>query len=241
METVSIQTTQNIAINYKLAGLGDRILAFVLDTLIIIAYVLVAMYIFRLGSTQVQMPTALEVLIGIGAYLYFLISEVTLDGQTLGKKALKIRVVKLDGSKPSFGAYLLRWIMLPIDYSMTGGVAMVSIILTKRGQRIGDLLAGTTVVKVKRVDTTLLKNKLVMKQVDDDYQPVFPEAVKLDDNDIRLIHKAIAAFRQHSQREPVEMLRQKIEEKIQVKSDLPDIKFLFTLAKDYAHYSGRGL
>ncbi len=237
MDTVSVNSTQNIAIDFQLAGLFQRIGAFLIDSLVIAAFYLLVYLV--IGSAEVNPPTWFWVIIGLISYLYFLVSEAFFNGQTIGKRALDIRVLKLDGSAPTLSAYLLRWIMVPIDYGMYGSVAMILVIFTKNGQRLGDLLAGTTVVKIKKVDAALLKNKSVMKQVDENYEPTFPDATKLDDNDIRLIHASIAAFRNRSQRKPSELLKEKLEAKMQVKSELPPVKFLHTVAKDYAWYSSR--
>lgn len=241
METVSIQTTQNITISYKLAGVTQRIGGFLLDAAIITCFFIVMMLLNTQITGSDTPSVAFSVITGIIAYLYFLLFEILMDGQTPGKKIVGIRVVKLDGSKPSMGAYILRWIMIPVDFSLSGGIAIALIIFTKKGQRLGDLLAGTTVVQVRRVDTTLLKNKMVMDQVEEDYHPTFPDAINLNDQDVKLIHQAITAFRVHSQRKPVTLLKQKMEEKLQIKSDLPPIQFLFTLAKDYTYYSHREL
>ncbi len=238
METVSIQTTQNIEINYKLAGIAHRLWAFFLDVVIIICYTIVVNLLLSSLDGFGSESFSVSIIIGLSIYLYFLLFEVFMDGQTLGKKVAKIRVVKLDGSKPSLSAYILRWIMIPVDFMFSGGgIAILSIIFTKNGQRLGDLLAGTTVVQVKQVDPTLLRNKIVLEQIGDDYIPTFPEAIKLGSRDVELIHEAIIAFRVHSQRRPVELLKQKMEDKLQITSDLPPIKFLFTLAKDYSYYA----
>lgn len=236
METVTIQTTQNIEINYKLAGIAHRLYAFFLDTIIIFCYGIVMNFVFyTVFEFDSMMGT---ILIGLSIYLYFLLFEVFMDGQTLGKKVAKIRVVKLDGTTPTLSAYLLRWIMIPVDFMFSGGgVAILMIIFTKNGQRLGDLLAGTTVIQVNNEDPTLIRNKMVLEQIDENYIPTFPEAIKLGSRDVELIHEAIVAFRVHSQRRPVELLKQKMEDKLQVKSDLPPIKFLFTLAKDYSFYA----
>lgn len=238
MDTVHINTTQNINIQYKMAGVFQRILAYLLDSIFMGAFSLIMILIvFNSGDDTLQI---FVIAVFILDYLYFLICETLMNGQTFGKRILNIRVVKLDGSKPTLSAYILRWIMLPIDVFITsGGIAVVLIAFTKNGQRIGDILAGTTVIKTNVQNSTLAINRQVIKQVDETYTPVYPDAVKLNDRDIRLIHRSIEAFRLNSQRRPVEALKEKLEEKIQVKSDLPPIKFLHTLVKDYNYYAAR--
>lgn len=238
METVSVGTTQNISINYTMAGLFERIMAFLVDVIIVIAYGFT--YSLILGSVFNEPPLSILIIGGIVAYLYFLVAEIFMDGQTIGKRSQNLKVVKLDGSKPGISAYLLRWVMLPIDLSLGGGIAIVLIIFTRHGQRLGDLLAGTTVVKLRKNDFTLKRKRQLMDQVDESYEPVFTEAARMSDADLRLIQRAIAAFRNSGARQPMELLKTRMEEKLEVKSDMPPIKFLHTLTKDYTYFATRG-
>ncbi|MDZ7848227.1 MAG: RDD family protein [Owenweeksia sp.] len=237
METVSINTTQNISLNFRMAGLIDRILAFLLDMLIILAYMLVMLMITE--ATAIGSSTAFWTVNAILLWLYFLLAEVLMDGQTIGKKALRIKVVKLDGSKPSLSAYILRWIMIPVDFTLYGSIAMALIIFTKNSQRLGDLLGGTTVVKLKKTDHTLMQKKSAFAQVNDNYEPQFAAAADLNAQEVALINQAINAFRKNGQREPVNRLKARMEEKLNLQSDMPPIKFLHTLSKDHHYYASR--
>ncbi len=237
METVNIGTTQNVTISYQLAGLMERIVAFLIDIAVLLAYVLI--FFLVMGTIFNDIPTAVAIVGSLLANQYFLLTEIFMDGQTIGKRAQNLKVAKLDGSKPGVGAYLLRWIMIPIDFSLGGGIAIVMIIFTRNAQRLGDLLAGTTVVKLRKKDFTLKRSRQLLNQIDENYQPVFADAIKMNDSDVRLIRHAIHAFRENGNRKPVELLKTKMEEKLQVKSDLPPIKFLHTLTKDYNHFAAR--
>lgn len=64
-----------------------------------------------------------------------------------GKNLMNIRVVKADGSTPGISSYLLRWLLFPIDSLLTGGFGLLVVLLTKNSQRMGDLAAGTMVIK----------------------------------------------------------------------------------------------
>lgn len=233
MQAVSIQTSQNIQLEYPLAGIGDRILAFVLDAIIIISFFFITSV--TLAATGISMSVAMNVMLSIVAYLYRLISEVFFNGQTVGKKALSIKVVKLDGSVPSFGAYFLRWLMEPIDFFIVG-LGVVFIILTKNGQRVGDLLAGTTVVKIKKITATNVRNKIIMETVDENYVPKIPEAAQLADNEIRLIKDALSVFRDGAKEKPLLLIEEKLKEKYNIQSDMPTVKFMYTLLRDHTYY-----
>lgn len=69
----------------------------------------------------------------------------------LWQKLINIRVVKVDGSTPSIGSYLLRWLLFPIDGPITSGLGLLVVLLNKNNQRLGDLAAGTMVIKEKTI------------------------------------------------------------------------------------------
>ena len=236
MQAVSVQTTQNIQLDYPLAGLGDRLLAFFIDLAIILGYVFFATLIFsELLSFE---SIAISTLIFIPAFIYRLLAEIFFNGQTVGKTALNIKVIKLDGSTPSVGAYILRWLLEPVDFLITG-VAVVVIILTQNGQRFGDLLAGTTVIKMKKISTTNVRNKIVMKTVDESYEPVFQEAAHLSDQEIKLIKSALEAFREDAAKRPINLLESKMKAKYSIQSELTTVEFLYTLIRDHTYFVSR--
>lgn len=232
MQAVSIQTTQNIQLEYPLAGIGDRLLAFAIDLCIMIGFYLVTTFTVRLVGGG---GLAMNMLLVVIAYLYRLLSEVFMNGQTVGKMALKIKVVKLDGSTPSFAAYFLRWLLEFIDFLIVG-LGVVFIILSKKGQRVGDLLAGTTVIKIKKITATNIQNKVLMDKVDDDYEPQIFEAANITDVEVRLIKDALRAFKNDATKKPIALVEKKIKEKYNIQSELPTVKFLYTLLRDHTYY-----
>ena len=236
MQAVSVQTTQNINLEFPLADVGSRLLAFLIDLVIMISFIFLVVAFF--GIFQVDPPNWMVLIFVIVAYLYRFFSELLWNGQTVGKNLLKIKVVKLDGSQPSVAAYFLRWLVEPIDFFLVG-MAVILILLTKNGQRAGDLLAGTTVIKVKRVTATNVRNKMIMKQVDEDYEPTYPQAANISDADIRIIKDGIKAFREDAAKQAVQILEAKLKEKYQIESDKPTVDFLYTLLRDHTYYVAR--
>lgn len=233
MQGVSIQTSQNIALNYDLAGIGERLLAFLIDLFIILGLILGLFFLLQIANAGSDiLRNTLFFLIGYG---YRLFSEVYFNGQTVGKMALQIKVVKLDGSSPSFAAYFLRWLMEIIDFVIIG-LAVVFIILTKKGQRIGDLLAGTTVVKIRKISVTNVQNKVLMDKVDENYEPTFFEASHLSDSEIRLIKSALKTYKDNAVKKPALTIEEKLKEKYQIKSEMGTVKFLYTLLRDHVYY-----
>lgn len=233
MQAVNIRTTQNVQLEYPLAGVAERLLAFVIDAIIMGSFYFVLLLL--LGSFNQELPLTMSLILGIIAYLYRFLMELLFNGQTIGKMALNLKVVKLDGSTPSVAAYLLRWLLEPIDFGVSG-LAVLLIILTRNGQRLGDLLGGTTVVKVKRVSANQIQQKTVIANVEDDYEPTFPDAASLTDHELRLIKAALNAYRDDAKPKPMRLLETKIKEKYQIESELPTIKFLYTLIRDHAYY-----
>lgn len=233
MQAVSIQTSQNIQLEYPLAGIADRILAFVIDLTIIISFFLITNLILQ--YTGLSMGIAMNTILAIVAYLYRLVSEVYFNGQTVGKLTLNIKVVKMDGSVPSFAAYFLRWLMEPIDFLIVG-LGIVFIILSKNGQRIGDILAGTTVVKIKKISATNVRNKVIMNSVDENYEPKIPEAAQLTDAEVRLIKEALAHFRDGAKVKPLQLIEEKIKAKYNITTDMTTVKFMYTLLRDHTYY-----
>ena len=107
MEYVRIDTTQNVAIDYEIASLGERILAYLVDLLVFVAYGITWLTIMSGIQDYISFADALIWIILLPLFFYDLLCEVVMNGQSFGKKAMKIKVVKLDGSEPTFGSYLL--------------------------------------------------------------------------------------------------------------------------------------
>jgi hypothetical protein len=142
--------------------------------------------------------------------------------------------VKLDGSSPGIGSYLLRWILRPIDISLfSGGIAILSIAITRHNQRLGDLAAGTTVVK------TDVRQDFPVFAVEENYTPSFPEVVSLSDADIEVIQRVLKVYRDSGNQQPVLVTVEKMKDVLQVESELPPLQFLYTLVKDYKYLTAQ--
>ena len=187
MQTIRIQTTQMIELEYELAGVGDRMAAYILDVLIYAAYGLLVAFlndnISFIKGWWTMLITALPIL------SYQLLCEVFLNGQSIGKRMRQIRVISLDGAQPSLGQYLLRWLFRIVDDMLsTGVVAVVTISVSNQAQRVGDMVAGTTVVRTRpRIG---LQDTLFM-DTDDRHEPAFPRVVELNDQDVTLLKEVI--------------------------------------------------
>lgn len=187
MQSITVQTSQNIEIEYDLAGVGDRLVAYLIDFLIYAAYFIILLLIFQyVGKSDgfyYQLVATIPIL------LYQLLCEILLNGQSIGKRVKNIRVISLNGNQPHIGQYLIRWMFRIVDTMMSSGlVAILSIALSAKGQRLGDILAGTTVVRTSR--KTYIDDTLFM-ETEEDYIVKYPESINLSDQDITLLKEVL--------------------------------------------------
>ncbi|MBT8264498.1 MAG: RDD family protein [Muriicola sp.] len=230
MQSVNIQTAQNVNISYEAASVGDRIIAFLIDAIVRIMYSLgIVEILSRIG---IDNSTAILLIVLLPSFLYYLWMEIFFNGQSLGKMALNLKVVMLDGTQPTIGAYLIRWLIRIIDITLfTGGVAVLTIIINGKGQRIGDIAASTTVVKLQ--GKVSVKRHELLKKMPESYQVTFDNAAQLTDTDVAVILEALNTYKVYANRTPVETVAQKVKNLLEIESDLPSVKFLYTIVRDY--------
>ena len=193
MSNFNIETTQNVNIEFRLADVSDRIMSYLLDLFIIISYCIV-MLLMLIPFYDGYHWTVL--LFFTPAVFYDLLCELFLNGQSFGKMILKLRVVKTDGTELSFGACLLRWIFRIIDIGLTNGlVAAVMIMVNNKGQRVGDIAAKTTVLKLNPQQGI---NKTAYMEVEEGYKPMYPEVERLSERDMQAIKEVLTIIRKPS-------------------------------------------
>ncbi|WP_053992320.1 RDD family protein [Mangrovimonas sp. TPBH4] len=235
MEKFQIETAQNVGIHQNVAGIGDRILAYLLDSLVVGCYIILSFML--LGALDLGMGDqwALYLLITLPAFLYYLLLEAFWNGQTIGKSALKIRVVKLDGSKPTFANYFVRWILRIIDVSLSsGGVAILTILFKGNGQRLGDMAAGTTVISEKDLVSV---NDMVLKDLPTDYVPTYAQVTLFKDSDMQTIKGLYQDAKRNGQHNVIVMLHDQIVKVIGIEPKEKPIDFVDTVIKDYNYYT----
>ncbi|MGC1203929.1 MAG: RDD family protein [Flavobacteriaceae bacterium] len=245
MVELQINTTQNVNINFTAASVGERILAYGIDWIIKIAYIIVVYQLvfnlFRVDALIADMDNWSKIAIYISFYLpvvlYTLIFETLLDGQTPGKRILKIKVVKIDGYQASLADFLIRWFFRIVDLNMMSGVvALIAIITSSKNQRLGDMTAGTSVIALKNkvnISHTILEN------LKEDYKPTYPNVIKLSDNDARIIKDTFTTARASKDYQTLIKLRQKLIEVVEIKEikQKTDIEFIDVILKDYNYYT----
>lgn len=234
MQTIKITTSQNIEIDYEVAGLGERIVARIIDFGIFILILIAGIAVAALSGSVMQRVTffgyafiGLYIIWLLGLVFYDLVCEVFLNGQSVGKRIMKIKVISLDGARPSFGQYVIRWLFRIVDFLITFQLAgLISVIFTKNKQRIGDLAAGTTLITTHpRTDA----NQIAFAPVTADYIPVFKEVNQLADRDVVLIHEVIQSRNQVL----IHQMANQIKTHLSISSKFDDLYLLETLVKDY--------
>ncbi|MDY0903856.1 RDD family protein [Pedobacter sp. CFBP9032] len=238
MDTIKISTAQNIDIEYEIAGLGERIAARCIDLAGFVVLYFLAMIIGVIGLVSFSGASFYVALIGFAILFVFydLICELFMDGQTFGKKALKIKVISLDGAQPTFGQYIFRWLFRMIDFGFPFGwgvVALVSVVVTKNHQRVGDILAKTTLIKTR--PRTQIENVAFSFALPDEYQPVFKEVLHLNDRDIELVYEVLTGYYQTGNPQLIYAMATKIKEHIltTIPAGMNELQFLETVMKDY--------
>ena len=156
IEKLTIDTPEQISLEYPLAGLGSRFLALVLDSLLqgAIAFAVFLIMVILMPGVDVLSPEgakwllALWIFVGFLLYWgYFALFETIWKGQTPGKRVLGLRVIKENGGSIGASEAMSRNLLRTIDY-LPGfyGVAIITIFLNKQNKRLGDYVAGTVVV-----------------------------------------------------------------------------------------------
>jgi len=229
METIRVRTTQNVFIEHPIASLGDRMLAYLIDALILTAYNFLCFFILE----EYTFSTTVSVLIiSVPFLLYHPVFEILMNGQSPGKRQMRIKVVSLDGSSPTIGAYLMRWLFRLVEvFALLGALAIVTIAASGKGQRLGDVAAGTSVVKLVRQEAT--SSDTVFASAEEGYEPSFPQAAQLNDHDLSTIYEALEVSRDTGNSVPVTLLTDKVKSVLGIESDLPPVKFLYTIIKDH--------
>ncbi|MEZ4883612.1 MAG: RDD family protein [Chitinophagales bacterium] len=232
MERISIDTTQNVAIEYEAAGLGDRFIAGLIDYLILGMYLLGMLYFIDIISSALPQWAIILIFI-FPVWLYHLLCELFMNGQSIGKRQMNIKVININGLPVSFGSYFIRWLFRLIDVFMTfGGLAVLTIVMNGKGQRLGDMAAGTAVVSLKsrkKLSDTLFEF------TDENYQVTFKQVQNLTDKDVSLIKEIMNDAKQTSNNQVILALVAKLKKLLDIESSLPARIFLETILKDYNH------
>lgn len=233
----SIITGQFVRIEQTPASLGERAIAYFIDMVVVVLYGVSLFTLFSFLPSNLPDSTWLFVfLLVLPALGYPFLCETFNEGQTPGKRIMKIRVVKVDGSTPSVGNYLLRWLLRPIDGPVFSYAGALVILLTERHQRLGDLAAGTMVVKLnsyKKIAISLDEYDYLSHN----YTPRYRQAENLSLEQANIISRTLAS-NEHDKDRRIALLYDKVRETLGIDDSTEDkASFLETLLRDYQYFA----
>lgn len=157
-DKVRIATPEGVELELALAGIGSRLTARLIDVLIQAVLIVIGFAIVAASISDDSLGATVSTIVGIvGGFLviwaYDTLFESFGGGRSPGKRMTGLRVVGQSGEPESFSMAAVRNVLRPIDEYLTLWiVALVSMLRSKRGQRVGDLAAGTLVVKDRAVE-----------------------------------------------------------------------------------------
>lgn len=260
MSQVSVSTPFNIYLEFEMAPFYRRVSAWVLDIMILLLYARGMKYFLQ----EVLFPgnrysLGVDILlVSMPMLFYHLVMEVVYHGQSLGKMALGIRVISIEGGEPRLGQYLMRWIFRlwewPLFFGyvaldswgiffqvfatcLLGLLVAIIVAVSNKSQRLGDLAAGTTVVDLRYRYS--LADTLFKDISDEGYQVRFPEVMRLSDRDINAIRSVIQYARQKKKIDTAASVAQKVQQVLQIEANMEVLPFLEKLLDDYNYLATR--
>jgi len=160
---LEVETPDHVVLRYDLAGAGNRGFAAVLDFLVATVIAFTAIVLLGIGGALLGVAGALSeasffflggftlIVTAVLIWAYFILLEWLWNGQTIGKRAFRLRVINEDGSPAQFTAVLIRNLLRLVDFlPALYGLGVLVIVLSPKSQRLGDLAAGTYVVRAPR-------------------------------------------------------------------------------------------
>lgn len=241
MKNVEILTANNITIQYETATVMNRAVALFIDFLAIGIYALLMSIIIGLAGMANPNGEFINflgyVLVGLPFIFYSLGMEYFLKGQTLGKLAMGIRTVKLNGENASLNDYSMRWSFRIVDFWLSiGGIGALFITTTENSQRLGDLLAQTTVIKKSPTQKYNIHDILNIKDKSK-HEPTYLAVTKFTDEDMILIKNALTRVKKYPNEAHKQLIRDlasKVAEHLKLEN-VPQKKltFLNTVLQDY--------
>jgi uncharacterized membrane protein SpoIIM required for sporulation/uncharacterized RDD family membrane protein YckC len=195
-QTVDIETPELVVVSYTIAGLGSRVYAALIDLVLCFTLFIGSAIVIAMTSPSddaIGSPMSTAWAFAITAFLqflivwgYYLLAEGLFDGQTIGKRLLGIRAVRDGGYSVGFSASAVRNLMRLVDLQpvFTYAVGITSIALTKSGKRLGDIVAGTLVVR----ETMVQQPALVAPETRQTSEQT-PLVARLDERELQLLEQ----------------------------------------------------
>lgn len=233
MRSISIESSQGVLIDYKLSSVAARFGASFIDMILYYIYAMVIASLFGNFSFGFILP----VIYLLSFMLYYILMEQYFGGQTIGKKVVNIRVVRVDGEPLTLVDSAMRAFLLLFEGFFTIGTLAILISGTSSmRQRLGDVAADTVVINIPQKNSLRLSR---LGQLDElSKEDVVYEAVKVfSEEDMLFIKTAIEDYQKYKDQiraQVIEHLVKKCLEKMELKLEVKNkISFLKQLIKDY--------
>jgi len=239
MGEFNIKTAQNITINQNLAGVGQRIAAYLIDTIVLISFYILIIYLLSLGKfDKIFTSWAFVSVLALPYILYYPILQYWNNGQTIGKQLVKIRIVKIDNTHPGIGDFLIRWVIRLFEINMIPGLGLIVMLMNEKKQRLGDLAAKTVVISEEK---KIALDHSIFEELEQTYQPTYPQVTRLKDSDVQMIKSVFTSVKENGKRDILSKLTRKIEDLLEIKkpTDMSHKRFIETIIKDYNYYTGK--
>lgn len=255
MDKVSFISAQHVKIEFEMASVLQRGLAFIIDTAIGYIYLIIVM--LSLIDSAVRAYSQVDILVGLfillinlPIVLYKPLMEYFFNGQTLGKMALGIRMVRVNGDRMTIRDIFVRWLMrgeffwisLVSNPGFIGLIPFISAIdlivasLSPLRQRVGDMMVTVIAIRTRPNRTYTLK-EVLNKQSKAEYVPTYEKCISYTDEDMLYLKKVVEQYKKYKEPEVKELLDQvtiKTAQRLELEEPiLNQIKFLETVLKDY--------
>lgn len=235
---IEIKTVQNVTIRYELGSFWERMFATLIDWILLTGvFILLSLIlgIFNIGQNGVF------TLFYVVFVFYTPVSEYLLQGGSLGKRAMGLRILRLDGQPVEVTDYIIRWAFRLVDlYLSAGSLASILVGFTQNRQRIGDLLSNTVVVKYYKKEGSI--EKLLSIRSMANYQPSFAQAHLLNESEAMLIKETLDRYKKYQTKGHLQAIRdlsQAVSRKLDIRSTdvVNDSEFLLAVLRDYVALS----
>jgi len=268
MSVIRVTTSFNLDIDFEAPAFHKRLFAWMIDLFILIFYIVIASKILKaIQSTMDASDDSFYTMWAIGLvmilpfFMYHPVSEILMNGQSVGKKLLGLQVVNENGGKPSISQYIIRWLIRTSDYTVLiiiiyapymayygvqffyalGGsllllAADIILVNSKKHQRLGDLLAHTLLIDTKQKATI---DDTIFQHVDEHYTPSFPQVMHLSDRDINALKSILDTARKRHDFELATQASEKIKNHLKIDTSLSPFDLLEILLKDYNYLSAQ--
>lgn len=255
MKSVEFVSAQNVKVEYEYATVVQRTTAAIIDATTVAVYLIIMMIIISKTESKYFLLWEL-ILMKIPWIFYHPILEYLTHGQTLGKYAIGIRVVTRSGERPGLREIFTRWIfkahffwiafsffaspqqllLLGMIHIGVGVIGFMYASVSDKKQRMGDVMAGTVVIKDKSAVRYSLRDVLSIKS-QENYTPEYPSVIRFTDEDMLLIKNTIQRVRKYPNPETKKFAIDLADESARLigleKTPEKRLKFLQTLLQDY--------